>query len=57
VPVIAEAWDAAGLYHVRAFPGMACAEWNGRARQQQRPHGASSHRAPPRSVAVLEALG
>jgi glycogen operon protein len=29
VPVIAEAWDAAGLYHVGAFPGMAWAEWNG----------------------------
>jgi isoamylase len=32
VPVIAEAWDAAGLYHVGAFPGMAWAEWNGRYR-------------------------
>jgi glycogen operon protein len=29
VPVIAEAWDAAGLYHVGAFPGMAWTEWNG----------------------------
>ena len=29
VPIIAEAWDAAGLYHVGAFPGMAWAEWNG----------------------------
>ena len=29
VPVIAEAWDAAGLYHVGAFPGMAWVEWNG----------------------------
>jgi glycogen operon protein len=28
VPLIAEAWDAAGLYHVGAFPGMAWAEWN-----------------------------
>jgi glycogen operon protein len=32
VPVIAEAWDAAGLYHVGAFPGMAWVEWNGRYR-------------------------
>jgi glycogen operon protein len=32
VPVIAEAWDATGLYHVGAFPGMAWAEWNGRYR-------------------------
>jgi len=31
-PVIAEAWDAAGLYHVGAFPGMRWAEWNGRYR-------------------------
>jgi isoamylase len=29
VPAIAEAWDAAGLYQVGAFPGMAWAEWNG----------------------------
>ena len=29
VPLIAEAWDAAGLYHVGAFTGMAWAEWNG----------------------------
>jgi isoamylase len=32
VPLIAEAWDAAGLYHVGAFPGMSWAEWNGRYR-------------------------
>jgi isoamylase len=32
VPVIAEAWDAAGLYQVGAFPGMAWTEWNGRYR-------------------------
>ena len=31
-PLIAEAWDASGLYHVGAFPGMAWAEWNGRYR-------------------------
>ncbi len=27
--VIAEAWDAAGLYQVGAFPGFRWAEWNG----------------------------
>ncbi len=32
VPLIAEAWDAAGLYQVGTFPGMAWAEWNGRYR-------------------------
>ena len=32
VPLIAEAWDASGLYHVGAFPGMGWAEWNGRYR-------------------------
>ena len=32
VPLIAEAWDAAGLYHVGAFPGMVWSEWNGRYR-------------------------
>jgi glycogen operon protein len=31
-PVIAEAWDAAGLYQVGAFPGMRWTEWNGRYR-------------------------
>ena len=36
VPVIAEAWDAAGLYHVGAFPGMAWTEWNGRYRDVMR---------------------
>jgi len=29
LPQIAEAWDAAGLYHVGSFPGMRWAEWNG----------------------------
>jgi len=32
VPLIAEAWDAGGLYHVGSFPGMAWTEWNGRYR-------------------------
>ena len=36
VPLIAEAWDAAGLYHVGAFPGMAWSEWNGRYRDTMR---------------------
>ena len=36
VPVIAEAWDAAGLYHIGAFPGMAWTEWNGRYRDVMR---------------------
>ena len=31
-PLIAEAWDAAGLYHVGAFPGLTWSEWNGRYR-------------------------
>ncbi len=29
VAVVAEAWDASGLYQVGAFPGMGWAEWNG----------------------------
>jgi isoamylase len=35
-PVIAEAWDAAGLYQVGAFPGMRWSEWNGRYRDVMR---------------------
>ncbi len=31
-PIIAEAWDAAGLYQVGAFPGTRWSEWNGRYR-------------------------
>lgn len=27
--LIAEAWDAGGLYHVGSYPGYRCAEWNG----------------------------
>ena len=30
--LIAEAWDAGGLYHVGSFPGLRWAEWNGRYR-------------------------
>jgi glycogen operon protein len=32
LPLIAEAWDARGLYHVGAFPGLSWTEWNGRYR-------------------------
>ena len=32
LPLIAEAWDARGLYHVGTFPGFAWTEWNGRYR-------------------------
>jgi len=34
--VIAEAWDAAGLYQVGYFPGYRWAEWNGRFRDDVR---------------------
>ena len=34
--VIAEAWDAAGLYQVGDFPGFRWAEWNGRYRDLMR---------------------
>jgi glycogen operon protein len=34
--VIAEAWDAAGLYQVGSFPGERWAEWNGRYRDDIR---------------------
>ena len=30
--VIAEAWDAAGLYQIGYFPGARWAEWNGKYR-------------------------
>jgi isoamylase len=32
LPLIAEAWDAGGLYQVGAFPGLSWTEWNGRYR-------------------------
>ena len=32
LPLIAEAWDAKGLYQVGAFPGLSWSEWNGRYR-------------------------
>ncbi|WP_157315356.1 glycogen debranching protein GlgX [Chitinibacter sp. GC72] len=34
--LIAEAWDAAGLYQIGSFPGMRWAEWNGRYRDDVR---------------------
>lgn len=34
--VVAEAWDAAGLYQVGCFPGYRWAEWNGRYRDTVR---------------------
>ncbi|MBI4636519.1 MAG: glycogen debranching protein GlgX [Candidatus Rokubacteria bacterium] len=34
--IIAEAWDAAGLYQVGGFPGERWAEWNGRYRDDVR---------------------
>ena len=34
--IIAEAWDAAGLYQVGCFPGERWAEWNGRYRDDAR---------------------
>ena len=36
VPLIAEAWDAAGLYQLGAFPGSSWAEWNGSYRDTMR---------------------
>ena len=35
-PIIAEAWDAAGLYQVGNFPGFRWREWNGRYRDSLR---------------------
>lgn len=34
--LIAEAWDAAGLYQIGSFPGLRWAEWNGRFRDDVR---------------------
>ena len=34
--IIAEAWDAAGLYQIGYFPGYRWAEWNGRYRDDVR---------------------
>ena len=36
MPLIAEPWDAVGLYHVGNFPGHAWHEWNGRYRDALR---------------------
>ena len=44
--MIAEAWDAAGLYQVGHFPGDRWAEWNGRFRDELR-------RAPPADAEIV----
>jgi isoamylase len=36
--LIAEAWDAAGLYQIGHFPGDRWAEWNGRYRDDTKSH-------------------
>lgn len=36
LPLIAEAWDASGLYQVGSFPGLRWSEWNGRYRDVMR---------------------
>ena len=36
LPLIAEAWDAAGLYQLGAFPGLSWIEWNGAYRDVMR---------------------
>jgi len=36
IKIIAEAWDAAGLYQIGYFPGFRWAEWNGRYRDDIR---------------------
>ena len=36
LPLIAEAWDAGGLYQVGSFPGLSWTEWNGRYRDVMR---------------------
>jgi len=36
VKLVAEAWDAAGVYQVGAFPGQRWSEWNGRYRDDVR---------------------
>ncbi|WP_462329070.1 glycogen debranching protein GlgX [Thiohalocapsa halophila] len=47
--IIAEAWDAAGLYHVGSFPGYRWMEWNGRYRDTLR----AAVRGDPGQVAEL----
>src|SRR5437588_12361203 len=36
IKIIAQAWDAAGLYQIGYFPGFRWAEWNGRYRDDIR---------------------
>jgi glycogen operon protein len=47
--LIAEAWDAAGLYHVGSFPGYRWMEWNGKFRDTLR----AAVRGDPGTVAEL----
>jgi isoamylase len=49
--IIAEAWDAAGLYHVGSFPGYRWMEWNGKYRDSLRALRARRPR-PGRGVAT-----
>src|SRR5262249_60338677 len=48
--LIAEAWDAAGLYQVGSFVGDSWQEWNGRFRDDVR-HFLKSDRCPVRPLA------
>ena len=60
--IIAEAWDAAGLYQVGSFIGHRWAEWNGQFRddvrrfvksdQRHRAEAGRAHRRQPRSVSA-----
>jgi glycogen operon protein len=51
--LIAEAWDAAGLYQVGSFVGDAWLEWNGRFRDDVRRFLKSDHGTVPRLAARL----
>ena len=46
--MIAEAWDAAGLYQVGSFPGDSWKEWNGRFRDDVRDFLRGAQRSAPR---------
>ena len=46
--MIAEAWDAAGLYQVGSFPGDSWKEWNGRFRDDARDFFRGAQRSVPR---------
>ncbi|MGH8512431.1 MAG: glycogen debranching protein GlgX [Gammaproteobacteria bacterium] len=51
--LIAEAWDAAGLYQVGSFAGDAWQEWNGRFRDDVRRFVKGDNRSVPRIAARL----